>query len=354
MKRWLAGTLSVLMATAGLVAGVGATAASAGTGLFYQVVDADNDPYAGIYLRNSTRMDDVNRVWYRYMLYGTTIELMCGTWGEAVGPYANRRWHQVYVPGGDARGQTGWVADRYLNTPNRANEPTPHEPECGAPPPPPPPPAPVGLYAHPKDDPGDTTYRFRYTSVATRYAYLSNWSAGECDSAGAYSRIRSFTANKPIGWMASWSRSRYAPLYFLHKASLEERRQLDYILLIDPGNYSDMATCGNGSGDGTAGTQFDAGRVLARWLNDNPDARLVVIDGDYTRGDGSSGIQNVLFNDVRNHAGSARGRVGVCEYSLAHEPDSFRSSEWYIERPITDSCPRLENNNYPLHGMWHP
>lgn len=59
---------------------------------------------------------------------GEWADLVCGTWGTAVGPYANRRWHLVRT----ARGQ-GYIADRYLTTPNAANQLTPGESECGAP-----------------------------------------------------------------------------------------------------------------------------------------------------------------------------------------------------------------------------
>ncbi len=59
---------------------------------------------------------------------GDWADLVCGTWGTAVGPFANRRWHIVRT----ARGQ-GYIADRYLTTPNAANQLTPGEPECGAP-----------------------------------------------------------------------------------------------------------------------------------------------------------------------------------------------------------------------------
>lgn len=107
---------------------------AANAGPVYQVIDADNDPYTGIYLRNGTSMANVDRVASRYIVYGNSVDLLCGTWGEAVGPYANRRWHNVRVLNGPAAGQTGWVADRYTNTPNAANQPTPGEAECGAPP----------------------------------------------------------------------------------------------------------------------------------------------------------------------------------------------------------------------------
>ncbi len=128
----------LIAAIAALFAGNTASAAMvaypaqpARAALTYTVVDSDNDPYSGIYLRDDTRMAAVNRVPSRYMLYGAQVDLICGTNGEAVGPYANRRWHSVTVRTGSTAGQTGWIADRYLNTPNKANQPTPGEAECG-------------------------------------------------------------------------------------------------------------------------------------------------------------------------------------------------------------------------------
>jgi hypothetical protein len=77
-------------------------------------------------------MGYVTRVPSRYIVYGNSALLICGTNG---GPRNNRRWHRVRVINGPAAGQVGWVADRYMNTPNAANRPTPGEPECrgGAP-----------------------------------------------------------------------------------------------------------------------------------------------------------------------------------------------------------------------------
>src|SRR5688572_4218562 len=123
MTRFRRFALVVTFALAAAGLGFVPAPAQAGTGLFYTVVDSDQDPYSGIYLRNDTNMGSATRVTSRYMLYGTRIELICGTWGESVGPRNNRRWHQVYVPSGYAAGQTGLVADRYLDTPNVANKP---------------------------------------------------------------------------------------------------------------------------------------------------------------------------------------------------------------------------------------
>lgn len=129
--RRLVGLLAT-MAAALLGSVVLAPAPSATAGPIYQAVDADNDPYSGIYLRNGTSMANVTRDAAHYITYGTSLDLQCGTWGEAVGPYANRRWHWVRVVNGANAGRYGWIADRYVNTPNAANQLTPGEPECGA------------------------------------------------------------------------------------------------------------------------------------------------------------------------------------------------------------------------------
>lgn len=109
------------------------------TGIIVQVVDRDNDPYSGIYLRRGRSMNEVDRINSNYVPYGTSVELICGAWGEAVGPNANRRWHNVRVANGANTNRVGWLPDRYLTTSNYANQPTPGEPECGSSQPPAPP-----------------------------------------------------------------------------------------------------------------------------------------------------------------------------------------------------------------------
>lgn len=106
MRSRFMATLSVVLSVIGMTVGPAGTA-TAGTGLYYQAVDSDNDPYSGIYLRNGTSMSNVDRVYSRYLYYGNTVELICGAWGEAVGPYANRRWHYVYATNGPGGGTAG-------------------------------------------------------------------------------------------------------------------------------------------------------------------------------------------------------------------------------------------------------
>lgn len=70
---------------------------------------------------------------------GAAVVTNCWAWGDAVGPYANRLWWLISYAG-----RQFYAADRYLSTPNAANQPPPGQPQCGSTPPPlpPPPPAP--------------------------------------------------------------------------------------------------------------------------------------------------------------------------------------------------------------------
>jgi hypothetical protein len=68
---------------------------------------------------------------------GAVVTTVCWTWGDSVGPYNNRLWWLISYAG-----RQFYAADRYLSTPNVANQPPAGEPQCGVAPPPPPPPAP--------------------------------------------------------------------------------------------------------------------------------------------------------------------------------------------------------------------
>ena len=95
----------------------------------YHLVDADRANDGGVFLRNSPRWADTSRTPGFGLYYGESGELICGTWGDAVGPYSNRRWHKVRDLSRSVG--IGWLPDRYFDTPNNANQPTPGERECG-------------------------------------------------------------------------------------------------------------------------------------------------------------------------------------------------------------------------------
>jgi len=92
----------------------------------YQVTNYDADGTHGVYLRNSSNVNDVNRDSAHYVLYGTTVTLLCGGWGSPVGPHNNTAWDYVRV----SDGRTGWLSEHWLNTPVGPSQHVPGEPSC--------------------------------------------------------------------------------------------------------------------------------------------------------------------------------------------------------------------------------
>ncbi|RKQ90920.1 hypothetical protein C8N24_0735 [Solirubrobacter pauli] len=318
-----------------------AAAAPAAAGAVHTVVDSDNDPYAGIYLRDGKSMGEFRRILERYMPYGTRVELLCADNGEAVGPYANRRWHSVRVADGAIAGQVGWIADRYLDTPNRANEATPGEPECpsgGTPAPGPGTPPPAGVPA--RD--GASVYFSPpspddLSSPATLHRPYEQWRGANCSASKAAS-VPSWVApaNQNVTVLSGWSIGRLGPIYLLQSTSAGNRsrwQEIDYILLFDPGNLEQLT--GN-----RCDKTYPAARLYTEWLKANASARLVILAGEATSPRRHEGIQQAYFNYLREHGGP-RDRVIVCNYgSLKHRSVYTKYRSWITKPAITkSSCP---------------
>lgn len=107
-------------------------APSASAALTVTVVNTDGQ---GVAARNAPRVGAVTGYGAPA---GASVTAICWTWGDAVGPYTNRLWWQIQYDG-----RQFYAADRYLSTPNPANQPPAGQPQCGAAPAPPPPPPPV-------------------------------------------------------------------------------------------------------------------------------------------------------------------------------------------------------------------
>lgn len=122
-----AGAATVVLALAALMF----STVSAGVAHASLVVTVVNTGGDGIASRPGPHLSPTNG-------YGTpanaTVTAICWDWGDAVGPYNNRLWWQISYAG-----RTFWAADRYLSTPNAANQPPPGQPQCSASTPPPPP-----------------------------------------------------------------------------------------------------------------------------------------------------------------------------------------------------------------------
>ncbi len=315
--------------------------AQAGTGLYYHVIDADTDPYSGIYLRNDPNdFNNATRITSRYVLYGTSVELVCGTWGQAIGPYANRRWHQIYVPSGYAAGQTGWMPDRYMDTPNAANQYTPGEPECVAPT------YNGSVYFSSTDYEG---------SPATAHRAYNLWtSSTRCVPGAGANDFPSWVSwqNKYIKTASGFSIGRLGPVYMLEQAQGNPGggrwQEITYILLFDPGNYDDLFV-------DSCDTSNNRGQLFTKWLNANPNAHLVILAGARTAEGGHKGIQKLYFDYLRsNGVQGARDRVLVCNYDgMGHRAvyDNYKDAmnNPPPAGPLTAAiCPGTES------WAWHP
>ncbi|HKX73414.1 MAG TPA: hypothetical protein VJM32_05340 [Candidatus Saccharimonadales bacterium] len=346
--RSLALLAAMLMALG--VIGVAASPAQAGTGLFYTVVDADRDPYNGIYLRNSTgNFADATRTSARYIPYGTRIELICGTWGVSVGqdgdpnrPNYNRRWHQITIP----NGQVGWMPDRYLNTPNVANQLTPNEPECGqsgggnpAPQQPQPLPGGGGAYYQPRWSSGDP---YPPDSVLTisrdKWSYDRTGaprSKADCKTDKVDDHLPADRNGKRVTTIGTWSVARLAPVYLIEH-NFERAKQLDFIILYDPGsyaNFTDPSSCDQ---------FFDQSAAYKKWLDANPNAVLMVLAGRDTRDPNWAGVgrhkglQDKVLSKLR---GYGYNRVVVCDYRAMSHPDVLRNFSGMMAGGKTTACP---------------
>ena len=372
LLRFLCPTL-VALALTGAVAVMHAPNAGPARADSYPEYTVDATTAAGgVYARFGPHTDDTNRTAGYGVYPGDLVELFCGVIdGSPVGQYSNQTWHFIADLSRPSEG-TFWLNDHYVDSPNSAGQLTPGETTCSNESSNPL--APTTPYAAVYYSPYELNDFYPSNAQYTTPLGRSAWSSGAaCDAAKAYAATP-FTVGgvMPVTQLAGWSLGRVGPLYFLHEATLSDELRISNILLIDPGNYSDLAgNFFNQSCDATLG----GGVLLADWLETNPSATLVVLSGDTTtdsnnpiNGYANAGIQNVYFNDIRaadsQYGGGIRNRVLVCNYTMpgvdvsnaqsmkqSHE-QMVLSANKYIGQPPLMSCPQLDGMTFT--GSWHP
>lgn len=117
LRRWISACAVVGATLAGSVL----AAEPASAALAVRVVNTDGD---GVSSRSAPQIAARNGYGAPK---GATVVTQCWTWGDSVGPYSNRLWWLVSYAG-----RQFYIADRYLTTPNVANQPPASEPQCGA------------------------------------------------------------------------------------------------------------------------------------------------------------------------------------------------------------------------------
>jgi hypothetical protein len=357
-------------------------------GLVFTVFNAEG----GIYYRYGPHWNETTATPGVGVYNGDQVELICGAFGDPVGPYNDTAWS--YVNNLSRPVGKGWVNEHFVNDGATDNAFVSGEQMCnpgaggssggvgsgssggGAPPSP----TPGGsLYYSPyrSSDPGhgaDILLKtwgglkkdwFFAPAPSTFTANYDEWHPSSKDSVcpsdtkSVPTRIPNGAINgREITTLAAWSKARSAPLLFLH-ASPAWASQIKYILLIDPGNKEQYE---NSACNKVYPTLY---QVLATWLAAKSTNRLAVLAGEVTadyanpvNGHGHAGIQNWLFPPIRNYHNSQgqniRKQVVVCNYDhINHEHMWLDFKNAMNASPITVSnCPKASKGERVV--SWNP
>nr|AIA11780.1 hypothetical protein [uncultured bacterium]AIA12023.1 hypothetical protein [uncultured bacterium] len=353
--------LSVLTATAVAAGTLVLSATPAHADPVYPVMNTSEYPPDGVWFRNSPNDADTSRISGYGIYAGDSVQLHCwntGTNVKRTDGGVNLIWYvatnvtRPTAPG--PRANRGWANAHFVNDGTGAGQTAPGVPRCdgnGNPPAPtPPPPSPTYdgsvYFASERNE----------SSLSTVHRSYSAWTnSTRCSSANA-NNFPSLYNNKYITTAAGWSVGRLGPVYTLEATQDNQTggrwQEIDYILLIDPGNYTDFFY------SGSCDTANSRGPLFTKWLKANTNAKLVILAGKRTGENGHRGIQELYFNYLRNNNGprtstDARSRVLVCNYDGASHDAMYADFMNEVNRPPAlpldaNDCPATES------WAWHP
>jgi len=283
-----------------------------------------------------------------WMPEGASPDYNCFVWGQNIGGVPI--WFNV-----NYNGKTGYYASYFDDSSYHSNEELTAKygvPLCGSAPPPAPAPA-----LTPGSTPASSSPAAVYFSPFNRgkyeagegvtMVYGDTWKS-QCTLGRLPYEVAmaSLAPGQGVKTVAGWSAGTAGVISFLANASPQQKKEIGYVLLIDPGPY-DSLDC----------DRFRrGGAVFADWLEANPQAHLVVISGSMSQSQDSKGIQEVYFNAIRQRGG-LNARVLTCNYSISHY-DAFLSSKYWIQHQIgytRSACPRLRRGSSWVEPTgWHP
>jgi uncharacterized protein YraI len=310
----------------------------------------------GVFMRSGPSTANSRVGW---MPEGASPDYNCFVWGQSIGGVPI--WFGV-----NYNGVTGYYASYYDDSSYHSNEELTAKygvPLCGAAPPPAPAPAPAPAPSAPTpgSPPGSAPAppppaavyfspfnRGKYeVGEGVTMVYGETWKSqctlGGLPYAAATARL---VPGQGVKTVAGWSAGTVGVISFLANATPQQKQEIGYVLLIDPGPY-DSLDC----------DRFRrAGEVFADWLEANPRAHMVVISGSLTQSQNSKGIQEIYFNAIRRRGG-LNARVLTCNYPISHH-DAFLASKYWIQHQIgstRSACPRLrQGGNWVEPTGWHP
>jgi len=316
--------------------------APAAGGSVYSIVDADG----GVYFRSSPHWGDTPRIPGVGVYTGDRVQVICGSVGDPVGPYANTWWSYVENLSRPSAGK-GWVNAHFIDDGVAAGRPSPGEGTC-----------PLGtagveakenapksglnsVFFSPNEHPnglGDGT------GIAFHELRQRDWQHG-CDIEPSARYVASLGSN--VGTLAGWSLGRLGPIFALFSPSV--RANVHRVVLFDPGSGDEI----NGSCD----DQGYVNSLLAGWIKSNSANRLVIMAGGATEarigGRGSrptfSGIWHYYLAQIWNQPFASQ--VTVCDYKEMDHHEILREFAWIVETPTT-YCPTTSWT--PPLTEWHP
>lgn len=336
-------------------------------GLVFPVFNAEG----GIYYRYGPHWSETTATPGVGVYNGDEVELICGAYGDAVGPYADTAWSKVRNlsrPVGE-----GWVNEHYINDGAPSNSFVTGEPMCqpgasaapaggsgGSP-------QPSALYysPYPENPHGsNSTGQIKLENgqwvsapAPSGTTTLSRNQWDKADAAHCPDPKYSQPSNPGITTLAAWSEAHAAP-FLLLQSSTAWLSQIHYILLFDPGTQAELD-------DSPCDRKYEMGLILQKWLTKNPNNRFVILSAEVTAdrrhstelGLGHAGIQDIFFTPLKvlgdKPGQPPRTQIVVCNYdTMSHEEVWRRYSSWIVKPPITlGTCPP-----WPGHKVvaWNP
>ncbi len=264
----------------------------------------------GIYWRSAPDWNTAEATAGNGFYPDTVIAVKCYQSGAGNVPgSANTMWELASVASGSGTG-SGWINEHFINDGAPINAPSPGVPPC---------PAtqsgggvtpgggvgtqslPGGsLFFLPKDN--------NLQTAASKTITYPGWRGPNCKLNGGLPTID----GKRVTTLAGWSNGRLGPIYYLNAANRDQRAQIKYVLLIDPGGTPQFTA--QGSCDGSARPS----QVLNQWLALEPkSSRLVIIAARSTNNDKRVGLGKYYLKSLTKSQRSKQ--VLVCnEGNLPH------------------------------------
>lgn len=306
------------------------TSASAASKLVFPVMNTSETLPDGVWFRNSPHTADTDRVTGHGVYAGDSVRLSCYAFGDAVGPYNDKLWYYVSnltrpsVPATGAP-NVGYLNAHYINDGMAANQVDAGVPQCGTPSPPPSIPEGASAFFLPK---GHTT-----PSTANINDLYSTWAPGNCNYGGGVANPYN---GRWVSILGGWSNGRLGPIYYLRYATSEQLSHIHYILLIDPGNASDMkSSC-------DANTSVSPSSRLASWLSLNQSNHLMILAASATGSDAGIGLTNYYLKTIQQR--KLLNQVTVCwddklDHQIAFNKYAVNVQTSLMSHP-SNSCPK--------------